>query len=61
MPRATAKRSLEDIPPISKPYFFSGNFGGAASCPRILTLCKGEGGMFGHKRNIWGGRKAHVL
>lgn len=54
MPIATAKRSLENIPPISQPYFISGNFWSAASCPRILTLCKVKSGNFGHKGSIWG-------
>lgn len=49
MPIATVKRSLEYISPISKPYLISGNFQSIASCPRSLTLCKVEGGTFGHK------------
>lgn len=57
MPMATAKRSLEDIPQISKPYFINGNFCSAASCPRILTLSKVEGGNFGHKGKTWRGEK----
>lgn len=60
MPIATAKRSFEDIPQISKPYFISGNFWGAASDPRILILFKMEGGNYGHR----GGeekKKTHLL
>lgn len=63
MPIATARRSLEDIPLISKPYFISENFGNAASCPRIPTLCtcKVEDGMFEHKRKIWGEKNTRSL
>ena len=51
-PIATAKRSLEDIPPISKPYFISGNFWSAASCPRSRTLCELEGGSLDTKKRL---------
>lgn len=53
MPIATAKRSFEDIPQISKPYFISGNFWSAGSDPRILTLYKMEDRNYGYRRNIW--------
>lgn len=46
------KRSLEDVPPISKPYFISGNFWSAASCPRSLTLCRAKGGHLDTKKHL---------
>ena len=53
MPIATAKRSFENIPHISKSYFIR-NFWSAASYPRILTLYKIEGGTFGTKETFEG-------